>query len=249
MSGVGGWEPPPPPPPGWPPPPPASPPPPEGGPPGPSAPPAWDAPQPWAQPWATPPPPPPRRGPSNGLVIGLGVAAALVFLVLALVAVTGRASRVSREPVANIDHWHAAYGVYLCDRYLDPVQGDGDRNGIHSHGDGVVHVEPLNSASAGPNAIFRRFEEAQRSQITERSLRWVDGTVPVQAVVSDGCDGRPAEISSYVDGLRVGSAPGDIRLKDGQVIVVVFAAEGTSYEQIGPPPSAGDLPRIRGLIP
>lgn len=171
-----------------------------------------------------------------------------MLLVGTIAAITFPGSR-DGQPIANIDHWHAAYGVYLCDRYLAPVAGNGDSNGIHSHGDGVVHVEPLNRASAGSNAVFRRFEEAQRSEITSRSLRWVDGTVPVGRDVSDGCDGRPAEISSFVDGTRVGAAPGRIRLKDGQVIVVALVPKGTTYERIGPPPSARDLPGIRGPIP
>lgn len=173
----------------------------------------------------------------------------MLLLVISILVAASRGERLSQEPMANIDHWHAAYGVYLCDRFLAPVQGNGDSNGIHSHGDGVVHVEPLNRASAGSKAVFRRFEEAQRSRITSSSLQWVDGTVPVQADVSDGCGGRPAEISSFVDAVRVGSAPGGIRLRDGQVIVVAFLPKGTSYEQIGPPPSLRDLPRIRGLIP
>ena len=23
-------------------------------------------------------------------------------------------------PIANQDHWHAAYGVYICDKFIDP---------------------------------------------------------------------------------------------------------------------------------
>ena len=175
-------------------------------------------------------------------VLLLGVLAAVGLLV-------GRPRAEDATPRARIDHWHAAYGVYVCDRYLAAVEGEGDQDGIHSHGDGIVHVEPLNRTSAGANAVFRRFEEAQRMRITSSSLRWVDGLVPVEAEARAGCGGRPAEIASFVDGRRVGGAPGRIRLRDGQVIVVALVPQGTTYAQIGPPPSAAYLPKVRGLGP
>lgn len=204
--------------------------------------------QPWPQPWAAPPPPPPKRTPV-GLIVGLCVGAAVVLVLSLVVAITFLGSRAQQGPVANIDHWHAAYGVFLCDRYLAAVERNGDQNGIHSHGDGIVHVEPFNRLSAGSNATFRRFEEAEQLRITSTSLQWLDGQVPVAADVSDGCGGQPAEIASFVDGERVGSAPGGIRLRDGQVIVVALVPEGMTYAQLGPPPSQSYLPRVRGLIP
>lgn len=250
-------DPPPAPPPGWSPPPqpgwepPAPPAPGRGDPP---PPPSWGPPPP--QPWppeAWPPPPPPPRS-NVGLIVGLCIGGAVVLLVglVTLVVVQGRRAdgpEVAKGPRAKIDHWHAAYGVYLCDRYLDAVEGDRDRNGIHSHGDGVVHIEPVNERSAGRNAVFRRFEEAQELEITATGLRWLDGTEPVEALVKAGCDGREAEVASFVDGVRVGGAPGRIPLRDGEVIVAALVPKGTSYAQIGPPPSQSTLPRVRGLVP
>lgn len=224
--------------PGWPPPsPPLSPPPPPPAPPAPAG-------------WPPPPPPPPSR---NWLLVGLAVGLAVVLLAggVGLVAARGQRLRRARDlpPRARVDHWHAAYGVYLCDRYLAAVEGDRDRSGIHSHGDGIVHVEPLGPASAGRNAVFRRFEEAQQVRVSASSLQWVDGVAPVEVAVADGCQGREAEIVTFVDGLRLASPPGGVRLRDGQVIVVALVPTGTSYAEIGPPPSEADLPRVRGLTP
>src|SRR5690349_6189621 len=43
----------------------------------------------------------------------------------------------SEAPVANQDHWHNAYGFYLCDHFLPPFTDKGDdKHGIHTHGDG-----------------------------------------------------------------------------------------------------------------
>jgi len=149
--------------------------------------------------------------------------------------VSSSASAAAGRPRIGRDHWHVRYEVFLCDRLLAPVQGNGDQGGIHSHGDGSVHVEPAAPGSAGANATFRRFEEAEGLQITSTSLRWVDGTVPVAGQVSDGCNGRPAEIVTFVDGNRTVGPPGDIRLRDGQTIVVALAPIGTQESELGFP--------------
>src|SRR4051794_28699673 len=56
------------------------------------------------------------------------------------------------------DHWHVAYGMYVCDHFLPPVTDAGDdKNGIHTHGDGVIHTHPFNAASSGSNARLKVF--------------------------------------------------------------------------------------------
>ena len=246
------------PPPGWPPPagpPPAPPPPGSWGPP-PPAPPApppagWGSPPDpppagWGSPpdpppagWGPPPDPPPPPGRRTGLVVGLGVgvvAAVLLAVLVVVAAVTVLRSGRAADAAPRVGaHWHVPYAVYVCDRALAPVRGDGDQGGIHSHSDGTIHVEPVRRSSAGRNATFRRFEEAQGLRITSTSLRWLDGSVPVVADVGQGCGGREAEIVTFVDGRRVAGAPGSVRLRDGQGIVVALVAVGTSYEEIHGP--------------
>jgi len=173
----------------------------------------------------------------------------MVVLAGAIGAVAVLGGGAAEAPLAKVDHWHVAYGVYVCDRYLADVEREGDQNGIHTHGDGVVHVEPLGPSTSGSKAVFRRFEEALDLEITSSTVRWVDGLVPVEATVRGGCDGRPAEVATFVDGTRVAGAPGSVRLRDGQVIVVALMPKGTSYAQLGPPPSELSLPRVRGLVP
>ena len=41
------------------------------------------------------------------------------------------------------DHWHAAYGIYICGTLEPPFTDDADPNGIHTHGDGVIHIHPV----------------------------------------------------------------------------------------------------------
>ena len=53
-----------------------------------------------------------------------------------------KATADATAPVANVDHWHTAYGIYICDTFLDPLQVQTDPDGIHSHADGVIHIHP-----------------------------------------------------------------------------------------------------------
>src|SRR5437867_7898846 len=46
-------------------------------------------------------------------------------------------------PRAGVDHWHAAYGVDICGKFLSPITNTTDPIGIHTHGDGVIHTHPF----------------------------------------------------------------------------------------------------------
>src|SRR6056297_130870 len=65
------------------------------------------------------------------------------------------------------DHWHHAYGFYLCDTWFQ-LEGDAEqqgsenynayaRSGVHSHDDGLIHWHPFTSAAVGSNARFGVF--------------------------------------------------------------------------------------------
>ena len=54
------------------------------------------------------------------------------------------------------DHWHAALLIAVCGQ---PFIVPGFPAGIHSHGDGLLHIHPSASQDAGNNATFGRFLE------------------------------------------------------------------------------------------
>ena len=118
--------------------------------------------------------------------------AAVLVLGLALVLFASRNNKATADdtaPVANVDHWHTAYGIYACDAFLDPLQVQTDPEGIHSHADGVIHIHPYLSSSAGKNATLQVFADAT-------GLKLSDTKIDVPGVGSfkngDDCNGKPA---------------------------------------------------------
>jgi hypothetical protein len=164
----------------------------------------------------------------GGTVFPMAVAATLI-LGLALV-VYSRQSLPSADaspPTIN-DHWHAAYGIYLCDGW---VQLNGDleerdsrgqftntnfvRTGIHSHDDGVIHWHPYNSRGVGKNAVLGVFLDTYDVELTNDSLTFpsLDAygpnpefldqapSAPKMLEYIEGetqCDGEDAELSVKV---------------------------------------------------
>jgi hypothetical protein len=77
-------------------------------------------------------------------------------------------------PVINRDHWHYAYGFYQCDQYPDslqkPTDASADVLGIHSHGDGLIHIHPFSSSTAGKRATLGAFLNQEGITMTDDQL-------------------------------------------------------------------------------
>ena len=120
-------------------------------------------------------------------------------LALAVVVILGVAlvvfARSSRTPAASPrvgnDHWHSAYAIYDCDRFLPAFTSAADPDGIHSHQDGVVHIHPWNSSAAGDRADLDVFFEAMGARITDDEI-----SGPGIGVLEAGsdCNGEPTVI-------------------------------------------------------
>ncbi len=103
-----------------------------------------------------------------------------------------RSSRVpAAAPRVGNDHWHSAYGIYDCDRFLPAFTSAADPDGIHSHQDGVVHIHPWNSSAAGDRADLGVFFEAMGARVTDDEI-----SGPGIGVLEAGsdCNGEPTVI-------------------------------------------------------
>ena len=96
----------------------------------------------------------------RGLVFPVAIVlVAALGLALIFYARNENQASAATAPIANQDHWHTAYGVYICDKFITAFPHGLDQNaadplGIHSHGDGVIHIHPFSSTTSGKNATL-----------------------------------------------------------------------------------------------
>jgi len=148
------------------------------------------------------------------------------------------------EPRANDAHWHVAYGVKVCDRWLDPATDQADPKGIHSHSDGIIHVHPFVAAVGGRNATFNRFAEALKgAELEADRFKWPagDGKKPEERKTGDKCGEQEGEVKAFYNGQPHEGDPGNIRFTDRGKLVLAFVPKDATYEQIGDPPSTPGL--------
>jgi len=92
------------------------------------------------------------------------------------------------EPT-TYDHWHEAFAVDVCGTTLPPLVDRGtDQNGIHTHGDGIIHVHPFTNDVAGANATFGVFANQVGMVLGSDQVRLPDGTTKKNG---DDCNGAP----------------------------------------------------------
>ena len=124
--------------------------------------------------------------------LGFPLALAVVAILGVALVVFARSSRTPASvPRVGNDHWHSAYAVYDCDRFLPAFTSAADPDGIHSHQDGVVHIHPWNSSAAGERADLDVFFESMGARMTDDEI-----SGPGIGVLEAGsdCNGEPTVI-------------------------------------------------------
>lgn len=129
--------------------------------------------------------------PSFGLLVVVLIIAGTAF-----VAVAYTQRDVKARPVQNEDHWHSPYGVWDCAAgdagdFMPPFQSDDDPLGIHSHGDGIIHVHPFFERSSGRGAVLGHFLDSMNVSVSVGSIVLDDGTPLVSGVTCDPPGGLP----------------------------------------------------------
>jgi hypothetical protein len=166
------------------------------------------------------------------------------------------------QPRIFEDHWHAAYGIYICDDFLpdeayhelfDSVLG------IHSHQDGIIHIHPTSRDAAGENARLGVFVEASASfdltddRITVGSQSWEEG---VDTCSVDGEDVPGEVVVAYWDDVLEEDNPpaveqsgvGDLRFRaDHEGFVIAFVPED-GHNDIPLPASVRLIPYVSATL-
>jgi hypothetical protein len=159
----------------------------------------------------------------------------------------------TEPPRAGQDHWHVAYGIYVCDgadkgHFLPTITDQTDPTGIHTHGDGVIHVHPYVDSSAGKNANLGKFASAVHMTLNAGELKAPKGH---DYRDGDSCGGKPGRVQVQVWGNpntpvsavpQLATTPGtlstanppDVRLFNNNLITIAFMPKGA---KIPPPPA------------
>ena len=184
-----------------------------------------------------------------------GVLALIVVLGITLV-VYARNDRNSQDlggPPQLGDHIHVAYGINICGEFANPIPEFESDIGIHTHGDGVMHVHPFSSLGAGANATLGRFlKDAREGQppvdvsVSDTKLVYEGETFEEGEAKCDGVDDSELRVAYWKDVADTEAAPvittgafADLRLTaDGSGITIFY---GDPKAEIPLPPTAENL--------
>jgi hypothetical protein len=202
------------------------------------------------------------------------------YALVAMVVVAGLALIVfARSQTANAvgpqpgrDHWHAALGVYDCNHWLGDSTGKGvwlwpattDQGyparvgtnqyaGLHSHDDGIIHMEPVSADESGNNATVGRYFQFGGWKLSATGYSFLGNTVQN----GEKCGRQPAVlrwetatfngnvngVQSYVE--HTGD-PANFKLNNGDIVVIAFVPRTASLAALGNPPSLPNLPGALG---
>lgn len=183
-----------------------------------------------------------------------GVIVLIVLLGSGLIAYAAneRKSETDIEPIVNETHWHAAFGVDICGEFQPVVPEFESPVGIHTHGDGVIHIHPFSSGGAGERATLGVYLEGAGIELDNDSLTigdetWEEG--------EQDCDGEDAElvVAQWADVQNTDEDPaivrrdfGDIRFReDGEGYTIAFVPEGTT--DVPKPETAAQLAELGAI--
>ena len=204
-----------------------------------------------------------RRNTSYGYPAFIAV---VVILGLALIAFSRHEVRASAAPAsaptkdnspprADADHWHTAYGFYICGKWQSNIAQFEDAQGIHTHGDGVIHVHPFRIGKRNPfsgkNANLGAFMAFAKGRVTGQQIKVPNG---VKKVNGDKCSGKASQVivKTWKKGepeeagqLFTGN-PEKLKLEDNMLLTIAFMPKGSKIPQ---PQSAPTLDSLSDVTP
>ena len=122
---------------------------------------------------------------------------AVVVILGVLLVGWARSNREATSAPRLGDHWHSVYDVYVC---TGPVTGvfrqkiivETDPDGIHTHGDGLIHIHPFSANATGDDATLGKFFEAFGGYISDSAIRLDTGEVIEEGI---DCGGKPTVLT------------------------------------------------------
>jgi hypothetical protein len=156
----------------------------------------------------------------GGTIFPAAVAAVLVIGVGTIVYARQSVPAADSSPPQIEDHWHIAYGFYLCDTWyqlqgnLEETNSQGQlvnseflQTGVHSHDDGVIHWHPYGAKAVGRRADLGVFLDVYDVELTNDELRFPEGQ-PINAETRAVSDQRVYEEGET----KCGNEDGELRV-------------------------------------
>jgi hypothetical protein len=125
------------------------------------------------------------------LVLAATAGAAALWALAGIVLVINSASDSTTDPPAGI-HWHAPYEIYIGGQLQPPIPETITPQGIHTHGDGIIHIHPPVEGGEFVGVKITVFFSDQGGRLSETELR-IPGAAETYRV-GDLIDGRPASL-------------------------------------------------------
>jgi hypothetical protein len=152
------------------------------------------------------------------IIVVLPLSVALALAATAALALTD-SDRAGEPRVGK--HWHAVYQVLIC--------GERQPNfptwesGVHTHGDGIIHIHPFQTFEEGDGSRLVKFFEYGNGLLTQTEMRMPGSKETFRN--GDECpDGRPGVLGVTVNGVPLDGWMQYIPA-DGDQIVITFAPE------------------------
>jgi hypothetical protein len=166
---------------------------------------------------------PQRRSLGFPLAVFLIAAAGLVLVGFG----HNRRANATSVPPRLGDHWHAAYGVYVCDGFRAPLTDIGpDRLGVHTHDDGLIHIHPFSSAAAGQRSQLADFFDQVKLDVDDDKITFPGGEGAEVKKNGDTCpDGKAGTVKLF--------KWANVRNPDEKPVVITEDIADTRFEQDG----------------
>ena len=158
------------------------------------------------------------------------------------------------------DHLHASVRVEICG---EDIRLPASPGGVHSHGDGRIHIHPQSAADAGPNANLGRFFDSIPMIVEFDRIQ-----APGAELYENGqaCpDGNPGTVQVLVNGQDITDTFRDYTPQERNLVEVYFAVaeagtpvaiEGKIHVDVGQtveyrttPPTSGNHWSAPGVAP
>ena len=183
------------------------------------------------------------------------VLVALLGVALIVVARDQRSDLAPKGAPELDDHWHSAYTIHVCGETVSqvfPNDSEDDRTGIHTHGDGLIHIHPFTSTVTGQYATLGAFFNENQTEFNDDAFELPNGYVIVEDEYD--CFGEEVEIRVLKWNTLTAEKPvvfaenlRDVRLnQDGQMIVLAVVAAGSDNSEV-PRPDDAYLRQYLGL--